>query len=134
MSSIRCQRPAVECQERILTDRIREHEKAISTDSIYWHFAVRPFRTTTGRETHCNAFPDGGCGLLVSFSERLMMAAEDHECRGYRIEIRRHGSGWRATIYAPNSQQPILGPQSDDPNSQDEVLEEARHLIDALMN
>ena len=61
------------------------------------------------------------------------MAAEDEEYRGYRIVIRRHGSGWRATIYAPDSQQPILGPQSDDPNSRGEVLAEARRLIDALM-
>jgi len=61
------------------------------------------------------------------------MAAEDEEYRGYRIVIRRHGSGWRATIYAPDSQQPILGPQSDDPASRDEVLEEAKGLIDSLL-
>ena len=62
------------------------------------------------------------------------MATEDEEYRGYRIVIRRHGSGWRATIYAPDSQQPILGPQSDDPTSRDEVLEEAKGLIDELMD
>ena len=61
------------------------------------------------------------------------MATEDEEYRGYRIVIRRHGGGWRATIYAPHSQQPILGPQSDDPASRDDVLEEAKRLIDALM-
>jgi len=61
------------------------------------------------------------------------MAAEDEEYRGYRIVIRRHGSGWRATIYAPDNQQPILGPQSDDPNSRDEIMDEARHRIDSLM-
>ena len=61
------------------------------------------------------------------------MAAEDEEHRGYRIVIRRRGSGWRATIYAPNSQQPILGPQSDDPASRDIVLAEAKRLIDALI-
>jgi hypothetical protein len=60
------------------------------------------------------------------------MAAEDEEYRGYRIVIRRHGSGWRATIYAPDSQQPILGPQSDDPNSHDDLLKRAKSLIDAL--
>jgi hypothetical protein len=60
------------------------------------------------------------------------MAAEDEEYRGYRIVIRRHGMGWRATIYAPDSQQPILGPQSDDPASRDDVLERAKSLIDAL--
>jgi hypothetical protein len=61
------------------------------------------------------------------------MAAKDEEYRGYRIVIRRQVRGWRATIYAPNSQQPILGPQSDDPSSRDDVLERARSLIDALM-
>jgi hypothetical protein len=61
------------------------------------------------------------------------MAAEDHEYRGYRIVIRRHGSGWRTTIYAPASQQPILGPQSDDPASRDELLEKAKGLIDSLL-
>jgi hypothetical protein len=57
------------------------------------------------------------------------MAAEDGEYRGYRIDIRRHGSGLQATIYAPGRQQPILGPQSDDPN---ELLEQAKRLIAAL--
>ena len=61
------------------------------------------------------------------------MAAEDEEYRGYRIVIRRHGSGWRATIYAPDSQQPILGPQSDDQLVVTIVLAEAKRLIDALM-
>jgi hypothetical protein len=61
------------------------------------------------------------------------VAIEPHDYRGYRVVIRRHGSGWRATIYAPDSQQPILGPQSDDPASRDDVLEEAKRLIDALM-
>ena len=61
------------------------------------------------------------------------MAAEDEAYRGYRIVIRRHGSGWRATIYAPDSQQPILGPQSDDLTGRDVVPAEAKRLIDALM-
>jgi hypothetical protein len=61
------------------------------------------------------------------------MATEDEEYRGYRVVIRRRGSGWWATIYAPDSQQPILGPRSDEPNSYDEVLEKAKRLIDALM-
>jgi hypothetical protein len=60
------------------------------------------------------------------------MPAEDEEYRGYRIVIRRHGMGWRATIYAPDSQQPILGPQSDDPASRDDVLKRAKSLIDVL--
>jgi hypothetical protein len=60
------------------------------------------------------------------------MAAEDEEYRGYRVIIGRHGMGWRATIYAPDGQQPILGPQSDDPASRDDVLKRAKSLIDAL--
>jgi hypothetical protein len=62
------------------------------------------------------------------------VAIQPHDYRGYRIVIRRHGSGWRATIYAPDSQEPILGPQSDDPNSHDEVLAGAKRLIDDLMD
>jgi hypothetical protein len=61
------------------------------------------------------------------------MAAEGEEYRGYLIAIRRHGSGWRATICAPDSQQPILGPQSDDPATRDDALVEAKGLFDALM-
>jgi hypothetical protein len=62
------------------------------------------------------------------------MTAKDEEYRGYRIAIRRQVRGWGTTIYAPNSQQPILGPQSDDPSGFDDVLERARSLIDALMS
>jgi hypothetical protein len=51
---------------------------------------------------------------------------------GYRLSIRRHGSGWRATILAPDGRQPILGPQSDDPAGRDDVLQRARSLIDGL--
>jgi hypothetical protein len=62
------------------------------------------------------------------------LSAEDHhEYRGYRVLVRRFGSGWRTTIYAPGSRQPMLGPQSDDPTGHDEVLANAKHLIDALM-
>ena len=62
------------------------------------------------------------------------MAPQQQDYRGYRIVIRRYGGGWRATIYAPNSEQPILGPQSDDPTNYDDVLENAKRLIDILMN
>jgi hypothetical protein len=46
--------------------------------------------------------------------EAWELSAADYEYRGYRIIIRPHDSGWRSTIYAPSSDQPILGPQSDD--------------------
>jgi hypothetical protein len=62
------------------------------------------------------------------------VAIQPHDYRGYRIVMRRHGSGWRATIYAPDSQQPILGPQSDDPASRDDILDRAKRLIDDLMD
>ena len=58
------------------------------------------------------------------------MAIQPHDYRGYRIVIRRHASGWRAWIYAADSQRPILGPHSYDPASRDDLLEEAKRLID----
>jgi hypothetical protein len=45
----------------------------------------------------------------------------------------RYAGGWRATIYAPNSKQPMLGPQSDDPTGHHEILDEAKSFIDALL-
>jgi len=35
--------------------------------------------------------------------------------QGYCINITRYAGRWRATIYGPDSKQPMLGPQSDDP-------------------
>jgi hypothetical protein len=60
------------------------------------------------------------------------VAANDEEYRGYRIVVRRQARGWQATIYAPNSQLPIVGPQSDDPSGREDVLQRARSLIDAI--
>ena len=62
------------------------------------------------------------------------MADQPHDYRGYRIHIRRHASGWRATIYAPDSEQPMLGPQSDDLVDYNEVLDKAKAFIDALLS
>src|SRR4051812_379697 len=59
------------------------------------------------------------------------MTDQLNDYRGYRIDIRRHASGWRATIYAPDSKQPMLGPQSDDPA---EALDKAKAFIDALLS
>jgi hypothetical protein len=61
------------------------------------------------------------------------LAPQQQDYRGYSIVIRRYGGGWRTTIYAPNSEQPILGPQSDDPTSYDDGLANAKRLIDVLM-
>jgi hypothetical protein len=61
------------------------------------------------------------------------LAIQPQDYRGYRIVIRPYGSGWRATIYAPDSTQPILGPQSTDPTSHDDILDGAKRLIDDLM-
>jgi hypothetical protein len=72
-------------------------------------------------------------GIWVGRKE-FALANQRHEYRGYRITIRRHGGGWRATIYAPNSTQPILGPHSDDPASHDDILDQAKRLIDALLS
>lgn len=57
-----------------------------------------------------------------------------HDYRGYSISIMRHGGGWRAMIYAPDSKQPMLGPQSDNPTDYAEILDKARTLIDALLS
>jgi hypothetical protein len=62
------------------------------------------------------------------------MIDQRHDYRGYRIDIRRHADGWRATIYAPDSNQPMLGPQSDDPTDYNEILDKAKVLIDALLS
>ena len=67
-------------------------------------------------------------------SEGQALAIQSHDYRRYRVVIRAYGRGWRATIYAPDSSQPILGPQSDDPTSQDDVLDRAKRLVDDLMN
>jgi hypothetical protein len=62
------------------------------------------------------------------------MTDQRHDYRGYRIDIRRYAGGWRATIYAPDSNQPMLGPQSDDPSDYNKILDEAKVLIDALLS
>jgi hypothetical protein len=69
----------------------------------------------------------------VVLPEISLMAAERHEHRDYRIVMGRQGGGWRATIYAPDSQQPILGPRSDDPTGHNDVLEWAKRFIDSLI-
>jgi hypothetical protein len=62
------------------------------------------------------------------------MTDQRHDYRGYYINIMRHGSGLRATIYAPDSNQPMLGPRSDDPNDHNEILNQAKAFIDALLS
>ena len=59
---------------------------------------------------------------------------QQHEYRGYRIIMRRYGGGWRATIYAPGGDQPILGPQSGNSTSYDDTLAKAKSLIDVLLD
>jgi hypothetical protein len=57
----------------------------------------------------------------------LPPGAEDIDHSGYRIEIRHHGSGYKAFIYAPGS---ILS-FSDIPNGpdRDAVIAEAKALV-----
>jgi hypothetical protein len=61
------------------------------------------------------------------------MTDQLHEYRGYYINIVRHGGGLCATIYAPDSKQPMLGPRSDNPTDHNEILEQANRFIDALL-
>jgi hypothetical protein len=85
--------------------------------------------TTLHRKNEYESLSRYSVGLI----ERQPLAPQQQDYRGYRIVIRRYGGGWRAKIYAPNSEQPILGPQSDDPTSYDDGPENAKRLIDALM-
>ena len=62
------------------------------------------------------------------------MTDQRHDYRGYYINIKHHAGGLRATIYAPDSEQPMLGPQSDDSTDHNEILDKAKHLIDALLS
>jgi hypothetical protein len=62
------------------------------------------------------------------------MTDQPHDYRGYRIYVRHHPGGWRATIYAPDSEQPMLGPQSDDPIVYNDILDKAKSFIDALLS
>lgn len=62
------------------------------------------------------------------------MTDQRHDYRGYHINIMRHAGGWRATIYAPDSKQPMLGPRSDDPTDHCEALDKAKAFVDALLS
>ena len=71
-------------------------------------------------------------GIWVGRKE-FALANQRHDYRGYRITIRRYG-GRRARNYLPTEyRQPILGPHSDDPASHDDILDQAKRLIDALL-
>ena len=58
----------------------------------------------------------------IFFHCAIGMTDQRHDYRGYNINIMPYAGGLRATIYAPDSKQPMLGPQSDDPNDHNEVL------------
>ena len=62
------------------------------------------------------------------------MTDQRHDYRGYYINIKHHAGGLRAMIYAPNSEQPMLGPQSDDLANHNEILDKAKRFIDALVS
>jgi hypothetical protein len=62
------------------------------------------------------------------------MTDQRHDYRGYQIIIVRHAAGWRATIYAPDSERPMLGPQSADTTDYSEILDKAKAFIDALLS
>ena len=70
----------------------------------------------------------------IFFHCAIGMTDQRHDYRGYNINIMPYAGGLRATIYAPDSKQPMLGPQSDDPNAHNEVLVKAKRLIDALLS
>jgi hypothetical protein len=62
------------------------------------------------------------------------MTDQRHDYRGYYINIKQHAGGLRATIYAPDSERPMPGPQSDDSTDHNEILDKAKRLIDTLLS
>jgi hypothetical protein len=70
----------------------------------------------------------------VDGAEGIGMIDQRLDYRGYYIDIMRHAGGLRATIYAPDSKLPMLGPQSDEPTSHNEIVDKAKCLIDALLS
>jgi hypothetical protein len=56
------------------------------------------------------------------------------EYKGYRIEVRRVGQGWRASIYSPGSTAPWRdSPTNLERSDAEEIVAEAKRTIDARL-
>jgi hypothetical protein len=56
------------------------------------------------------------------------------EYKRYRIEVCRIGKGWRASIYSPSSTRPLSNsPTNLEKSRMDEIVDEAKRVIDALL-
>ena len=93
-----------------------------------------PMRRVGIRSFIKHARPDGKLGASVGGAIGTGMTDHRQDYRGYQINIIRHAAGCRTAIYAPDSNQPMLGPQSDDATDYNEILDKAKHLIDALLS
>jgi hypothetical protein len=56
------------------------------------------------------------------------------EYKGYRIEVRRLGKGWRASIYSAGATKPLsISPSNLEKSEADEIIAEAKRIIDELL-
>jgi hypothetical protein len=72
---------------------------------------------------------------LVDNGEREGEVAEDRTYRGYLLQVRPQGSGWKVVIHAPGAwfaQNEI--PYTRDPDGRDQVVAEAERAVDGLLN
>jgi hypothetical protein len=64
---------------------------------------------------------------------RREVGAEELNYKGYRLQVSPQGPGWKVIIYAPGA---MLGldeiPYIRDPAGRDQVIEEAREIVDRL--
>ena len=61
--------------------------------------------------------------------------AERIEYKGYRLEVGPVGRGWRAAIYVPGSTSPLPeSPARLEKSSKDEIVAEAKRIVDARLN
>lgn len=56
------------------------------------------------------------------------------EYKGYRIDVRPVGKGWRASIFAPHATRPLAdSPSNLEKSDSDFVATEAKRIIDARL-
>jgi hypothetical protein len=57
------------------------------------------------------------------------------EYKGYRLEVGPVGKGWGAAIYVPGSASPLPeSPARLEKSSKDEIVAEAKSIVDARLN